>query len=66
MKANEQITVGLIYRGQIRGNLDALKMYGNIDGYTEVKGLLKSVFYIKGVDATAASIFLGWHRLMNE
>lgn len=65
-RKNETMTVGALHRGQIRSLLGALKMYGHIDDFTEVKRLLQSQFYIKGANDTAMSNFLQWYQQTNR
>ena len=59
---NEEITAGLLIRGQVRGALMAMKMYGNIEDFVETKGVLNSLFYVKGCNEHAMATFREWRR----
>lgn len=53
-------TAGILIRSQIRGTLDAMKMYGHISAYREAKSLLASNFYIKDADTVAVRNVRNW------
>lgn len=66
LRTNEQMWAGALVRGKIRGSLNALKLYGHIEGYTETKGFWDSTFYIKGADETARGNLLQWYRKLGK
>lgn len=53
---NTTITAGLLLRSQMRGFLNAMKMYGHLQDFSEGKSLLESTFYLKGVSPDGVSL----------
>lgn len=64
-RPDARITVGLLFRGQMRRFLTEAKFLNEVEDWTEVKGFLDSRFLIRGASSLVISKITSWANDLN-